>query len=219
MKVSRRNERGAVSGSLIAIVLLSVAIVACAALAIWLFIQYNDQKNNVDAKVDAAVAEAVRDTQKKEQEDFLEREKEPNREFVGPADYGRLTFRYPKTWSVYVHNTGARGGTYQAYLHPVTVPSVTTSEARFATRVEILSQDYDEVIERYKSLVEDGKLKSSTFSANGHRGTRLDGNFSDDLRGSGVFFKLRDKTVSVFTDANTFKPDFDKIIRTIKFNA
>lgn len=214
----RKNESGAVSGSLVGLVLLGLALVACVGLAVWLFVQYSDQKSNVDAKVDAAVAEAVRETQEDEQEKFLEREKEPNRQFAGPDDYGRLTFNYPKTWSVYVNSDASGKGSYEAYLHPVIVPSVDAGESRFALRVVIESEAYDEVIASYSGAVEDGELKSSTVSANGHRGTRLDGTFTKDIRGSAVFFKLRDKTISLFTDANTFKPDFDKIIKTIDFN-
>lgn len=217
-KYHRENESGAVSGSLISLVLMGLALVACIGLAVWLFIQYSDQKSNVDAKVDAAVAEAVRNTQEEEQEKFLEREKEPNRQFVGPDDYGRLTFDYPKTWSVYVQGDGSDQGSFEAYLHPVMVPSVEGESSRFALRVVIENSAYDEVIASYSSAIEEGELKSSTVSSNGHRGTRLDGSFNEDIRGSAVLFKLRDKTISVFTDANTFKPDFDKLIKTIDFN-
>jgi hypothetical protein len=47
---------------------------------------------------------------------------------------------------------------------------------------------------------------------------RLDGSFSTDIRGSAVIFKIRDKTVTIRTDADTFKPDFENIIKTINFN-
>jgi hypothetical protein len=214
----RKNESGAVSGSLISLVLLGVALVACIGLAIWLFVQYSDQKSNVDARVDAAVAEAVRNTQENEQEKFLEREKEPNLQFAGPDDYGRLTFDYSKTWSVYVNSDASGEGNYEAYFHPVIVPSVDAEESRYALRVVIENEAYDEIIASYSGSIEDGELKSSTVSANGHRGTRLDGTFTEDIRGSAVFFKLRDKTISLFTDADTFKPDFDKIIKTVDFN-
>ncbi len=219
MRNTKKQQIGSVNGGMIAIILLALALVACVALAIWLFVQYSDQKSNVDAKIETAKAKAVRDTQEEEQEKFLEREKEPNRQFVGPDDYGRLTFNYPKTWSVYVDTDGSKGGSYEAYLHPVTVPSVNGADSRYALRVVIESKDYDKIIASYDSLVKKGDLKNSTVSANGHSGVRLDGSFSKDIRGAGVFFKLRDKTVSIFTDADTFKPDFDKIVKTIEFNA
>lgn len=213
-----RNERGAINGLVVAISLVGLAAVALAALSVWLFIQYNEQKTNVDGKIAVAEAEARRAQSETDEQKFSEREKEPNREFVGPDDYGRLTFSYPKTWSVYVDNDASRGGVYEAYLNPVTVPPVNGAGQRFATRVVIEDKDYDQVLSTYESRVKAGELKSSTVSANGTTGTRYDGEFSKDIRGSVVIFKLRDKTISLFTDANTFKPDFDKLIKTIGFN-
>lgn len=215
----RNKQQGSISGGVVAIVLLGLGLAILAGLAIWLFIQYSEQKSNVDAKIEAAVAKAVRDTQEEDDKKFAEREKEPNREFVGPEDYGRLTFSYPKTWSVYEDtDVSDGGGDYQAYLHPVVVPPLKGEDARFALRVLIEESEYDEVVGGYDSEVKKGDLKSRTFSANGQRGTRLDGNFSKDVRGAVVIFKVRDKTISVFTDADTFKPDFEKIIKTIEFN-
>ena len=55
--------------------------------------------------------------------------------------------------------------------------------------------------------------------ANGQSGTRLDGKFSDDIRGAAVIYKIRDKTAVIQTDADTFKADFDALIKTITFNS
>jgi hypothetical protein len=68
-------------------------------------------------------------------------------------------------------------------------------------------------------LVNKGDLKSSAVQINGEAGTRLDGAFSKDIRGSAVIFKIRDKTVTIRTDADTFKADFDALVATIKFNS
>ena len=48
--------------------------------------------------------------------------------------------------------------------------------------------------------------------------SRFDGSFSDDIRGSAVIYKIRDKTVTLRTDAETFRPAFDELIKTITFN-
>jgi len=66
--------------------------------------------------------------------------------------------------------------------------------------------------------VKKGDLKASSTKADGNNGTRLDGNFTKDIRGYAVIFKIRDKTLTIRTDANTFLSDFDKLISTIKFN-
>jgi hypothetical protein len=184
---------------------------------VWALMNYFDQKDNTDSKVTTAVAEAVKKQQDTDASHFAEQEKQPNRQFAGPDDYGRLSFDYPKTWSVYVANDAASGGTYQAYFNPVSVP-VATNGQLFALRVSIQQRDYDQVLTTYQSLIKTGALTSTSFKVDDQTGTRLDGSFTKDLKGSAVLFKIRDKTVIVQSDAETFKPDFDALIKTITFN-
>lgn len=213
-----KNESGGVSGSLIAIIGLTILVLGAGSAAIWAYINYNEQKTNVDGKVDLAVAEAKKSQGDIDEAKFAEREKEPNRQFVGPDDYGRLTFTYPKTWSAYIAKDVTKGaGTYEAYLNPVTVPPISPSQ-QFALRVLIEERDYSQVVSSYDNLVKKGDLKSSATSANGQNGTRIDGSFTKDIRGSAVIYKIRDKTLTLRADADTFKPDFENIIKTIKFN-
>lgn len=213
----RTRERGAISGSLVAIIGLTVLSVAAGSAAIWAYVNYNEQKTNVDGRVNLAVAEAKRDQADVDEAKFAQREKEPNRQFVGPDDYGRVIFNYPKTWSVYEATDVSRGGNYEAYLNPVTVPPVTNKQ-QYALRVTIEEKDYDQIVKSYEGLVKKGDLRSSPTSANGHDGTRIDGSFSKDIRGSAVIYKIRDKTVTLRTDADTFKPDFENVIKTLDFN-
>lgn len=217
MKLRRTNEQGKISGSLIAIIGLSLLVVVTGSLAIWAYLNYNEQKTNVEGRIDLAVAEAKKEQADEDEQKFTEREKEPNRQFVGPDDFGRLTFDYPKTWSVYVAKDGSSGNRYEAFLNPVTVPPVSNTQ-QFALRVVIEQKSYDDVLSSYESLVEKGDLRSSAVSSQGHNGTRLDGNFSENIRGSAVLFRVRDKTITLRTDADTFRPDFDKLIQTIDFN-
>jgi len=212
-----KHEQGAISGSLIAIIGLGVLVLAASSLAIWAYFSYTEQKTNVDGKVNLAVAEGKKAQGDEDATKFAEREKEPNREFVGPDDYGRLTFNYPKTWSVFEATDVSRGGTYAAYLNPVTVPPISATQ-QYALRVTIEEKDYDQVVKSYESLVKKGDLRNSPTSANGNNGTRLDGSFSKDIRGSAVIYKIRDKTVTLRTDADTFKPDFENLIKTMNFN-
>lgn len=190
---------------------------ASAGVAVWAYVNYLDQKNNVDSKVSVAVAAAVKEQADKDAADFLEKEKQPNRQFVGPDDYGRLSFDYPKTWSVYVAKDANEGGDYEAYFNPGTVPEVNSAQ-QYALHVTIQDQDYDKVVDGYKKLVGSGELKSSSVSLDGQNGTRLDGSFTKDIRGAAVIVKIRDKTVTVRTDAETFKGDFEALIKTITFN-
>jgi hypothetical protein len=217
IRFNSSNESGATDGWMITTIVSIIFLVAIIGMSIWLYISYSEQKTNVDTKIEAAVATAKKDQADVDETRFAEREKEPLREFVGPDDYGRVTFNYPKTWSVYINKDVTNGGTYEAYLNPITVPPVSPTQ-QFALRVVIEEKDYDKVLTVYDSLVKKGDLKSSSIAVDGVNGTRLDGNFTKDIRGSAVIFKIRDKTLTVRTDANTFTPDFNALITTIKFN-
>ncbi len=212
-----RHESGHVNGWLIATIGLTVLSLGAIAAAVWGILNYTEQKTNVNGKIDLAVIAAQKKQADSDEAKFAEREKEPNRQFVGPDDYGRLTFNYPKTWSVYINKDITQGGAYEAYLNPVSVPSVSTAQ-QYSLRVSIESKSYDTVISSYGTLVKKGDLRSSAVSVDGNNGTRFDGNFTKDIRGSAVIYKIRDKTVTLRTDADTFKPDFNAIIATVKFN-
>lgn len=219
MKITRHiDEKGAINGSLIVIISLIVLLIAAGSAAIWAYVSYNEQKTNVTGKIDIEVAKAKKDQGDVDEAKFAEREKEPNRQFIGPDDYGRLIFNYPKTWSAFVAKDTSQGGTYEAYLNPVIVPPI-SSVQQFALRVTIEEKDFDKVISSYDALVKKGDLRTSAVTANGNSGTRLDGNFTKDIRGSAVIYKIRDKTVTVRVDADIFKPDFENVIKTINFNS
>jgi len=202
--------------TIIAIVAIITTLIA-AGLAVWALINYFDQKNDVDSKITSAVATAVKEQQDTDAANFEEKEKQPNRTYAGPDDYGRLSFDYPKTWSIYVAKDAAKGGDYQAYFNPVSVPPI-ANDQRYALRVTIQEKDYDTVISSYQNLVKNNSLTASSIKADEQTGTRFDGNLTKDIKGSAVVFKIRDKTVTLQTDAETFKPDFDALIQTITFN-
>lgn len=212
------DQRGAVQTSTIIIIILTIFVAIFGSLAIWAYLSYNEQKTDVDGKIALAESEARKLQAEEDDKKFAERAKEPYLKFVGPDDYGRVTFDYSKEWSVFESTDVSSGrGTYAAYLHRLVVPPVSNSQ-QFMLRVLIEEREYDTVVRSYDSLVKKGDLRSSTVSANGVSGTRLDGQFSKDIRGAAVIFKIRDKTLTIRTDADTFKPDFEKLIQTIEFN-
>lgn len=211
---------GAVNGQLIAIIGLLVVVVALSGLSAWLYTMYDEQKTKVDNKIDLAVAAAKKEQAEADEIKMRKIEEEPNREFAGPDDYGRLTFKYPKNWSVYVDSdVTSSGDTYTAYLNPIVVPPVGDRSAQFALRVTIESIDYDRALGKYANAIKKGEVNSKPVTFNGHDGTRLEGNFTKDIRGSAIVFKLRDKTVTLQTDADTFRSYFDTIIETVDFNS
>jgi len=217
MSLKLTRENGSADVWMIVSIVLIVLLVAFGAFGIWSFINYNDQKTNVDSKISVAVADAKKVQADSDEAKFTERDKQPNRQFVGPDDYGRVTFDYPKTWSVYTSSDVTNGGTYEAYLNPISVPPIGSTK-QFALRINISQQDYNSVVSSFNSQVKNGDLKSSSVTSNGLTGVRLDGKFSSDVRGAEVIFKIRDKTLTIRTDANTFLTDFDALVQTIKFN-
>lgn len=197
-------------------VLLAVLAIVFGSLMVWAYVNYQDQKNNVDSKVDVAVSAAKKEESDAKEKEFLEREKAPYEQFVGSADLGNVTFNYPKTWSVYQAKVDGSG--MEAYLHPGVVPTVTQGQ-QFATEVKVLDRASDQYIKTFDALVKKGDLKSSQVVVNGFPGIRLDGKFTDKITGSQVIFKVRDKTLVLATDANTFKNDFDTVIlKSLDFN-
>ena len=216
-QIYRRRENGFVNGWMVSSIGLIVLSTGLLALSIWAFMNYTDQKTNVNTIRDTAVAAAKKTQFDTDEANFTQREKEPMRQFTGPSDYGAVTFNYPKTWSLFINRDASSGGTYEAYLNPVAVPAISSTQ-QFALRVLIEEKDYDKALTSYDSLVKKGDLKSSSVtSADGSTGTRLDGKFSNDIHGSAVIYKIRDKTLTIRTDATTFTADFNALITTIKF--
>ena len=108
----------------IAIIIVSLIAVTFIGLFIWMFVQYKDIQTDVEGQISVAVAEARDEQATKMEAEFLEREKYPYKTFSGPADYGQLTFEYPKTWSVYVAAAATNGGDFNAYFNPTQVDAV-----------------------------------------------------------------------------------------------
>lgn len=216
----KRNflQQGAVSGALIASIVLGVLVVVLGSVAIWALINYNEQRNTVQSQIDVAVAEARQQQAAEDEERFAEREKEPYKRFVGPDNLGRVEFDYPKTWSVHVARDGQGNRKYEAYLHPNVVPQI-DNDTQYALRVEIQNRGYEDVVRSFENRVKRGDLRSSAVAASGFNGTRLDGNFSDDIEGSMVIFQIRDKTLTIQTDAPAYRPDFNNIVLpSLSFN-
>lgn len=236
MNTARKHEAGAIDGKIIGLVVLGILFLGAGSAAIWAYMNYLDAKENVDSKVEAATAEAKRTQHEADLAEFIAREKEPLRAFAGPDDYGHLTFDYPKTWSVYqAADTDRSGATYAAYLSPMVIPPVpanalndlvasakpTPSQSavsKFAVRIKIESKLYEDSLKQYESLLKTGQIKSSAFTSGDITGTRYEGRFNNDISGVAVVIKMRDRTLTMRTDADVFKEDFEKLLQTVNFN-
>lgn len=206
----------------IVIVLVSLIAVTFIGLFIWMTVRYNEASEIEQSEINMAVADAVEENTTKMEAEFLEREKEPNRDFSGPADYGQLSFKYPKTWSVYVAKDASNGGDYEAYFNPIEVEEVSKDTIN-ALRLIIRDKSFEEVVEEYRKEVEKKEAKLSVESVTIYDGTpanRYTGIIpKTDLNGIVVIFKIRDKTAILQTDSLLFENDFNNLINTITFSA
>lgn len=226
MKTRRQLECGAINGSIIAIVALVILVILFGSFGIWAYINYMDQKQNVDTKVSEATAAAVLKNTTDLNAKFELAQQQPLRQFAGPSDYGSLKFDYPRTWSAYQATDVSQGGgvTYAAYLNPVVVPPLTSQintakdAAKFALRVTIEQKTYDQSLASYDALIKKGSLKSSVYSDGTRTGTMITGNFSENIYGTAVVLKMRDRTLTLRTDGDVFKDEFTALLKTVKFN-
>lgn len=207
----------------IVIIVLSLIAVTFIGLFIWIMVEYNTVRTDVDGQISVAVAEAKDEQATKMEAEFLEREKYPYKVFAGPVDYGQLTFEYPKTWSVYVAAAANEGGDFNAYFNPNQVDAV-GKETINALRVSIRNESFDKVTEEYQKAMnkKDSGLtmESVTIGKDGNiTANRYTGKIPDtDLSGFIVTFKIRDKTAVLQTDSVLFQADFDKLLGTVVFN-
>lgn len=212
-----------ISGLIKTIVIIVVSLIAVTfiGLFIWMTLQYNEVDSDVQGQIDVAVAKAKDEQKTKDENEFMEREKYPFKTFSGPADYGELTFEYPKTWSVYIAAAATSGGDFNAYLNPVEVSAVGKDTIN-ALRVTIRNKSFEDVAAEYQKAMDkkDSNLTMASVTFNGITGNRYTGKIPDtELNGFIVIFKIRDKTAILQTDSVLFQADFDKLLNTVKFNA
>lgn len=211
------SERGSVNPLLIASIILGIVAAGLAGGFIWAYGNYVDQRDNVNSKVAVAIESAKKEQSAADDKKLVEAMKQPYSQLAGPDDLGHVTLSYPKTWSVYIAKDGS-GGSYEAYLHPGSVPAISTSQA-YAARVVISTQTYEDSIASYASLVKKGDLKSSPLTLGNFTGIKLEGKFSSTRTGTAVVFKVRDKTLTVATDSSTYQDDFNNVIvKSLDFN-
>jgi len=206
---------------LIAFVLTLLLFFGAAGFGIWAYMGRQDYKNNVDPKIAAAVEIAKKQTATAKDNEFVEKEKQPLKDYTGPQPYGSLLVKYPKTWSAFVTESAQANNPVDGYFHPGFVPGI-QSKSAFALRVQVVSTSYDQILKQFDALVKVGKVKVTPYSApkvSGIVGARLDGQVVPTKQGSMVLIPLRDKTLKVWTEASQFTADFDtNILPNLSFS-
>ncbi|MBQ9484655.1 hypothetical protein IJU85_00935 [Candidatus Saccharibacteria bacterium] len=207
----------------IIIVMLSLVAITFIILFVWILMKYNDVNDDVTGRINSAVAAAKQEQAMEDEKEFAEREKDPYRTFAGPADYGELTFKYPKTWSVYIAADAVSGGDFSAYLNPMQVDSVSNKDSIYALRVTVRDKAFDVVATEYQKAMDkkDSGLSMETITVGGAVANKYTGKIpGTELNGFIVIFKIRDKTAILQTDSVLFENDFfNTVLKSIEFNA
>lgn len=210
------NQRGELNVLLIPVILLALLFVGAASFAVWAYGSQQDYKNNSDEKAAAAVEANKKVIQSADATKYAEAAKQPLKLYVGPDAFGSLKLNYPKTWSAYVIAVDASGGTpLDAYFNPDYVPGVGNQSSSFALRVKILTQSYSSIVSQYTSTVKQGKATATPYKLPklpSVIGTRIEGQLAQNKQGSMVILPLRDKTLEIWTESDTYKNDFNNNI-------
>jgi hypothetical protein len=208
------DERGALNVLLIPVILLSLLFVGAAAFAVWAYGGRQDYKNNVDAKIDQAVAANKKVVQAADAKQYAEAAKQPLKTYTGPEQYGSVALSYPKTWSGYVA-TASSGNVIDGYFTPGVVPDVQDTDSTYALRVRILSQSYSQTLQQFNPYVKQNKLTMTAYSLPKLPqvgGMYLSGQIAQQQKGTMVILPLRDKTLEVWTESDAYLNDFKNYV-------
>ncbi len=210
------KQRGGV-GVIVAISLLAVCLVGVSVLAFLSYQQAQDYKNNVNQKITAAVTENTKAVKAEEARAYAEESQFPLKPFLGPDTYGSVKVMYPKVWSGYL-NSNNSNTPVDFYAHPDIVPSPVGSSNNapsLALHIEVINQVYSTVIRQYEPLQKQNKVTVKPYSLAKSPtivGARVDGQLTQQKKGSVVLMPMRDKTLRITTESESYAKQFNEII-------
>lgn len=208
----RSDERG-MNTLMIPLILAAVFLLVAIGFGLWAFSSRQDYKNNTDQKISAAVAVAEKETATEKDNEFIEREKQPLKEYKGPSSYGGVQVRYPKTWSAYIDESGRGSVPVDGYFHPNFVPNVQSANFNFALRVQVVERAFADELRTYDSQVKTGKATAVPYqplNVANVLGVKLEGEVVSGKQGIVILLPLRDKTIKLSTEAEQYKKDFNE---------
>ena len=216
----RARKKGESLTGMIILFVVGLLAVVFFGLFIWMFIQWERAKTNVEGQVQQRVDLAVKNNTESMNKDFREREKNPLRRFSGPIDYGELSFEYPKTWSLYVVKNAKNGGDFEAIFNPISINLQGQNETEVqALRLNIMNANFDSVVKKYDDPVKKGRYKLSVMQVGGNSANVYVGKTEKGKSVKIVIFPIRDKTVYIMTDSEKqYGSDFNKILKSITYN-
>lgn len=211
----KHNQDGAVSGLGVSLVLAITLLVGALGFGGWAFSSRQDYKNNVDAKISAAVTTAKGQEDKVKDAQFAEAVKQPLKTYQGPEAYGSVVVSYPKTWSAYVDDTGKGSALVDGYFAPGVVPSISDQNSVFALRVQVTNQTYAQTLQSFTGQQQAGKLTVKAYALPKLPktvGVEAVGQLSDQTSVTMVALPLRSQTLQIWTEGTQYINDFNNNI-------
>lgn len=213
--VSNSDHKKHHSWSLIISLIVSLLLLLGAiGFGVWAYGGREDYKNNVDQKISAAVDVAKQQKSEEKDKEFIEKEKNPYKTYKGPSTFASINITYPKTWAAFVTETDKSSNPVDGYFHPNFVPGVQSGTA-FALRIQMVNQPYNQQLKEFESKTKQGKVKVSPYKAPkvpDVLGSRIEGEINTGQKDYMVMFPVRDKTLKVWTESESFLKDLDGII-------
>jgi len=207
----KSSGRGKWIASLVVTILLLFGAIG---FGVWAYLGRQDFKFNSDKKVAAAVDIAKQQESSAKDKEFIEKEKNPLTTYISSDTVGTIKLFYPKTWSVYMDESGSGNLPLSGLMHPKFVPGL-QSKTAFALEVKVNNQNYANMMRQYESKSKSGLVTVTAFrlaNVPDVLGSRVDGEINNSQQGAIVLLPLRDKTITISTQSQQYKGDFDNII-------
>ncbi len=216
MRIST-DQSGQINILLVPFILTIILLLSALGFGGWAFMERDKYKTQVDPLIESAVQIAVERAKTDKDNEFVQKEKEPYRQYAGPEAFGSFNLSYPKTWSVYQDD--GQSGTRVAF-QPGFVPS--DQDVSLATVVEVTNTKYDQEITQYESKVKSGEMKATPYSlpnVPSVKGLRFEGDFPAGKKsGIVVVLPLRDKTIKIISESTDYYGDYNNaVLASFKF--
>jgi hypothetical protein len=214
----KHNQVGAISGVVISLVFAILLLLASLGFGVWAFGGRQDYKNNVDAKINTAVANAKHQQNAADQAQFAQDAKKPLKAYDGPQAYGSLVVNFPKTWSAYVDDAGTGTSLVDGYFAPGSVPSISNRDSVFALRVQVIGQAYAQTLSSFSSQQQAGQLSISAYSLPqlpkivGVKAVGQLPGSQGQASGTMIVLPLRSQTLEIWTEGTQYLDDFNNNI-------
>ncbi|MCA9325356.1 hypothetical protein KDA23_04815 [Candidatus Saccharibacteria bacterium] len=211
-----RDQSGAINALLLPLIAVVLLMVIALSFAFWAYQGRQDYKNNSDAKVAAAVDVAKQQEAASKEKEFAERSKSPYKTYVGPSAYGSVSVVYPRTWSAYVRDSLNQSPFVDGYFSPGVVPDTQDDNSSYALRVQVVQESYSDVMEIFRGRTSgEASVKVQPYrlpKVKSIVGSKVTGAIEDNKQGTMIVLPVRDKTLKIWTESNSYTNDLNKII-------